>query len=172
MGLLQVSRQSGLLTIEAADPQGAFWQGQIRLREGNIIACRVYRKADGQILLAGEEARSWLLAQGKLNWSVEEESQFPDTLLPQGGRPEERNTDSGLNERVDTEPVQSSTWIPRRTSKGIVTSAQSLGSFEYLQVFSLVNGQNTAEGITRILRKPPATIARVLESLRAAGLIE
>jgi predicted transcriptional regulator len=56
--------------------------------------------------------------------------------------------------------------------KGIVISARSLKSLEDLRFFTLVNGQNTMEGIMRILRKSSHTVVRILESLRAAGLIE
>ena len=63
-------------------------------------------------------------------------------------------------------------WIPWHTGKCMVTSAQSLKSLEELQVFILVNGQNTIKGIMRILRKPSDAVVRILESLRTAGLIE
>jgi hypothetical protein len=163
--LLQTSRQNGLLIVESAEQNGAPWQGQLLLVDGNVKACQVFRKADRQILFTNEEAVRWLIAQGKLNWNLEKEVQFPTTLSPTlqqpGSTAEERKNDASR-----------SGWIPRRTSKGMQLSGKSLTSLEHLQVFTLVNGQNTMEGITRLLRKPPDTILRILNELRDADIIE
>ncbi|HEX4206591.1 MAG TPA: DUF4388 domain-containing protein, partial [Ktedonobacteraceae bacterium] len=157
--LLQASRQSGLLTVESAEQDGATWQGRFWLVEGNVTACQVYKKADGQVLLSNDEAMRWLLVQGKLNWRLEEEAQqFPDTLLPtlpqRRGPTWDGQNDIGRHRTVSPVPLGQPTWMPRRTSKGMQTQARSLGSLEHLQVFTLVNGHNTVEGIARLLRKP------------------
>jgi predicted transcriptional regulator len=68
--------------------------------------------------------------------------------------------------------MEQTAWIPRRTLKGTQTSAKSLNSLEYFQVFILVNGQNSVEGIARLLRQPSEIISRILNDLRKAGLIE
>jgi hypothetical protein len=179
--LLQVSRQSGLLVVEAAEQGDAPWQGRVRLAEGKVMACQVCMKADGQVLLSNDEALRWLTTQGRLNWELEEGDQLPDILLPplppQGRTTGERRSttqtnNTGVFGTVFPTPTERSGWIPRRTSKGQQISAQSLRPIEYLQVFTLVNGHNSVEGITRLLRKPAADISRILHDLRSAGLIE
>jgi hypothetical protein len=173
--LLQTSRQNGLLIVESAEQNGAPWQGQLLLVDGNVKACQVFRKADRQILFTNEEAVRWLIAQGKLNWNLEKEVQFPTTLSPTlqqpGSTAEERKNDASRSEYFRA-PRERTGWIPRRTSKGMQLSGKSLTSLEHLQVFTLVNGQNTMEGITRLLRKPPDTILRILNELRDADIIE
>jgi hypothetical protein len=179
--ILQASRQSGLLVVEDVEQGDAPWQGQFRLVEGNVMECQVRMKANGQVLLSDDEALRWLTARGRLNWNLEEGDQLPDTLLPplppQGiatgdGRHTPQSNNTGKHGAVFSAPPERSGWIPRRTLKGQQISAQSLRPVEYLQVFTLVNGHNTAEGITRLLRKSPADISRILKDLQAAGLIE
>jgi hypothetical protein len=173
--LLQTSRQSGLLIVESAEPNGALWQGQLMIADGNVRACQVFRKADRQLLYANEDALRWLIAQGKLNWNLEKDVQFPIALspaLPQpGSTTEEKKNDTSRSAYLRATGEQTG-WIPRRTAKGMQLSGKSLASIEHLQVFTLVNGQNTIEGISRLLRKPPETISRILNELRNAGFIE
>ena len=174
--LLQTSRQSGLLIVESAEPNGALWQGQLMIVDGNVRACQVFRKADRQVLHTNEEALRWLVAQGKLNWNLEKDVQLPMVLSPMqqppGNPTEERKNESGAHSGYLRAPGERAGWIPRRTAKGMQFSGKSLASIEHLQTFTLVNGQNTIEGISRILRKPPDTIARILNELRDAGFIE
>jgi len=174
--LLQTSRQSGLLIVESAEPNGALWQGQLMIADGNVRACQVFRKADRQLLYTNEEALRWLIAQGKLNWNLEKDVQYPTMLSPmlqQPGNPaEERKNDSGTRSGYLRTPGERTGWIPRRTAKGMQFSGKSLASIEHLQVFTLVNGQNSIEGIARLLRKQPDTITRILNELRDAGFIE
>lgn len=145
------------------------------LVDGTVRACQVFRKADRQLLYANEEALRWLIAQGKLNWNLEKEAQHPMMLSPmlqQPGNPaEERKKDAGRSGPLRA-PAERQVWIPRRTAKGMQFSGKSLASIEHLQAFTLVNGQNSIEGISRLLRKPPETIARILSELREAGFIE
>jgi hypothetical protein len=124
---------------------------------------------------------------------MEEGEQVPSTFLPAlpqpGGTTKERSEiDLGLQETVSSgsreiissgpgEAISSGAeervvWIPQRTARGAQTIAQSLGSFEHIQVFTLVNGQNTVEGIARLVRKPPGNILRILYDLRSTGLIK
>lgn len=118
----------------------------------------------------------WLIAQGKLNWNLEKDVQFPTMLSPtqqqQSSPVEERKKDSGTRSEYLRAQGERTGGIPRRTTKGMQFSGKSLASIEHLQVFTLVNGQNSIEGISRLLRKPPDTIARVLNELRDAGFIE
>lgn len=176
--LLQVSKQSGLLTVEKAEQDESLWQGQIRLVEGNITTCLVWKKTDGQVLLRDDMAIRWLISQGKLNWQIEENVQAPGTFSstsPLPGnvieRPRENIRPRPLPPSLQA-PQLPSAWTPQRTQKGLQTQTRSLGSLEHLQVFILVNGQNTAEGIARLLRKPPERVNRLLMDLRVAGLIE
>jgi hypothetical protein len=170
---LQVSRQQGLLTVEPVEPEVVYWQGQMHLVEGNVVACRVIKKADRQVLLINDEARRWLSTQGKLNWQLEatQQADLSSSSQPlRQSRISARQNHSGPLERIGATPIQPG-WIPQRTGKGMLTPAQSLDSLESLQVFTLVNGQNTVEGIARILRKPIQVITPTLERLRRAGLI-
>lgn len=173
---LQVSRQSGLLTVEKSEQDESFWRGFIRLVEGNVKTCQVCRITGGQVLFRDDEALRWLITQGKLDWHLEEGGQFPDALLPQpplNGSPiGEGQNDSGPQQTFRPTPMALSGWTPRRTQKGMQLQARSLGSLDHLQAFILVNGQNSVEGIARLLRKPPQRIIRLLEDLRSAGLIE
>lgn len=199
--LLQVSRQSGLLIVEPPEQERVLWQGQFWLVEGTIRACQIYQKADMQVVLRNDDAIRWLIAQGRLSWRMEEGEQVPSTFLPAlpqpGGTTKERSEiDLGLQETISSgsrETVSSGSreiissgpgeaissgaeervvWIPQRTARGAQTIAQSLGSFEHIQVFTLVNGQNTVEGIARLVRKPPGNILRILYDLRSTGLIK
>jgi hypothetical protein len=174
--LLRSSRQSGLLTVESAEQDGLLWQGQFRLVEGNVTACQVCKRVDGQVLLRNDEAVRWLIAQGKLNWHLEEGVQSPDTLLPvlplRTSAIGEGKNGTGTYGALSPSPMEQTGWIPRRTLKGTQMSAKSLKSLEYFQVFTLVNGHNTVEGITQLLRKPPHVISRILNDLRDAELIE
>jgi hypothetical protein len=174
--LLQASRQSGLLLVESAESNGALWQGQLIIADGVVRACQVVRKPDRQLLYANEEALRWLIAQEKLNWNLEKDVQLPTTLSPQlqqPGKPaEERKSDTGPQSGYLRTGRERAGWIPRRTAKGMQFSGKSLASVEHLQVFTLVNGQNTIEGISRLLRKPPETIFRILNDLRDADFIE
>jgi hypothetical protein len=179
MRLLQASRRSGILTIEDPERDRTGWQGKIRLVEGNVTACYILRKTDGQILQTNDEALRWLMSREKLYWDLEEGDYTTDALL--STPPVEQNmTREGMYDTgtaIGTQPLPAApagqnSWIPRRTMKGTATTAQSLGSFEYIQVFTLVNGHNTLEGLARILRKPPHQVMRILETLRDAGLIE
>lgn len=175
--ILQVSRQSGLLTVELAEQEEAHWQGWFRLVEGKVTACQVTRKADGHVLLSNEEALRWLITQGKLNWSLQEEGgQLPGNLLPSllppGSATGEIKSNTG-NLRANAPTFRGKPgWIPRRTLKGMHLLPQSLASLEHRQVFTLVNGQNSVEGIARLLRKLPDNIYRILNELRSAGMIE
>jgi hypothetical protein len=175
--LLQTSRQSGLLIVESAEPNGALWQGQLMIADGMVRACQVLRKTDRQLLYTNEEALRWLIAQGKLNWNLEKDVLFPTALSPQlqqsGRLADERKDETGPHNSGDLRAARERPgWIPRRTAKGLQFSGKSLASIEHLQVFTLVNGQNTVEGISRLLRKPPETILRILNELRASGFIE
>lgn len=176
--LLQTSRQSGLLLVESAESNGALWQGQLMLVDGTVRACQVFRKADRQLLYTNEDALHWLLAQGKLNWNLEKDVQFPmmmSPMLQQPGSPtEEKKNETGPHHSgyLLRAPGERTAWIPRRTTKGMQFSGKALSSIEHLQVFTLVNGQNTIEGISRLLRKPPDTIVRILNELRDSGFIE
>ncbi len=171
--LLHASRQSGLLIVEASDVAIALWQGLFQLVEGNLRGCQVRSKEDGRVRLSGDQAVQWLMSQGKLEWRLETQTQFPDDIQPSLAMSEsasaEASKGSEPQKHIISEP---SRWIPKRTQKGLMTSAQSLGSIEYLQVFTLVNGQNSVEGITRILRKPSHIIVSILEALKRSGLIE
>lgn len=146
------------------------------IADGNVRACQVFRKADRQLLYNNEEALRWLLTQGKLNWNLEKDMQYPVMLSPilqQPGNPaEERKNDTGVRSGYLRAPAERTGWIPRRTAKGMQFSGKALTSIEHLQVFSLVNGQNSIEGISRLLRKSPDTIAHILNELRDAGFIE
>jgi hypothetical protein len=153
-----------------------------------------------RVVLSNDDAIRWLIAQGRLSWRMEEGDQVPPPLLPalpqpKGSTKEKSETVLGLQETISSgsqeilssgprEVVSSgprealssgseerTVWIPQRTAKGAQTIAQSLGSFEHIQVFTLVNGHNTVEGIARLVRKPPENIARILYDLRSAGLI-
>jgi len=177
MQMLQVSRQSGLLIVESAEPGESGWQGRIRLVDGNATACQIYQQSSEQVILSGNDAIRWLIAQTKLNWNLREETQSPSILsLPPPSQ--QRSTtrpgrgDTGPQRPTHPEPMVPSSWIPRRTKKGTMISVQSLGSFELLQVFTLVNERNTLEGIARLLRKPPQDTFQKLNMLREAGLIE
>ena len=146
------------------------------IADGNVRACQVLRKADRQLLYTNEEALRWLIAQGKLNWNLEKDVQYPTMFTPmlqQPGNPvEERRNDSGTRSGYLRAPGERTGWIPRRTAKGMQSSGKSLTSIEHLQVFTLVNGQNSIEGISRLLRKQPDIIARILNELRDADFIE
>ncbi|MBV9230711.1 MAG: hypothetical protein JOZ18_15485 [Chloroflexi bacterium] len=174
--LLRSSRQSGLLTVESAEPDGALWQGQFRLIEGNVVACQVCKRVDGQVLLRNDEALRWMIAQGKLNWHLEEGVQTPETLLPalppRASATGEGKNGTGMHGAFSPSSAEQTGWIPRRTLKGSQISAKSLKSLEYFQVFTLVNGHNSVEGITRLLRKPSHVVSSILYDLRDAGLIE
>jgi hypothetical protein len=171
--LLRASRQSGLLIVEPSDAGVGLWQGLFHLVEGTVAGCQVKSKEDGRVRLSGDEALQWLMTQGKLEWRMEEKVQFPDGIQPSPGQsksaPLEERGGSGPIERVTSGYLR---WIPKRTQKGLKTSAQTLGSFEHLQVFTLINGQNSVEGITRILRKPEPGVVSILQELKSAGLIE
>lgn len=198
--LLQVSRQSGLLIVEPPDQERVLWQGQFWLVEGTIRRCQIYQKSDMQVVLSNDDAIRWLIAQGRLSWRMEEGEQVPPTFLPalpqpKGSTKERSEMVLGLQETISSEAQEilssgpreivssgprealssgseeRTVWIPQRTAKGAQTIAQSLGSFEHIQVFTLVNGHNTVEGIARLVRKPPENIARILYDLRSAGLI-
>ena len=147
------------------------------LVDGTVRACQVFRKADRQLLHTNEEALRWLIAQVKLNWNLEKDVQYPMMLSPmlqQPGNPapaEEKKNDTSTRSGYLRAPAERTGWIPRRTAKGMQFSGKSLASIEHLQAFTLVNGQNSIEGISRILRKPPETITRILNELRDAGFI-
>ncbi|HET8845852.1 MAG TPA: hypothetical protein VFN35_30590 [Ktedonobacteraceae bacterium] len=179
MRLLQTSRQSGLLIVELAEQDEVHWQGKIHFVSGQLTSCYVYRKVDNHILLSDNEALNWLSTQIKLNWHMEEEeSSYADMhdhqLLPPPQDNPRINRGYGnmppaaVNYVLSLSPV----WIPRRSQKGMVTSAQSLETIDHLRTFTLVNGQNSVDGIARLLRKPIREIAVILESLRERDLIE
>src|SRR5690349_16550786 len=82
--LMQTSRQSGDLTVEPLEQDGIHWQGYFRLVDGQITKCQISNKANGQVVLRGEEALRWAInsKHGKLAWSLEEDVQSPDLSLP------------------------------------------------------------------------------------------
>jgi hypothetical protein len=191
--LLQVSRQSGLLIVEPPEQERALWQGQFWLVEGTIRTCQIYQMSDMRVVLRNDDAIRWLIAQGRLSWRMEEGEQGPSTILPAlpqpgGNTKHESEIDlvsretissgpretisSGPRETISSGPQERVVWVPQRTARGAQIVAQSLGSFEHIQVFTLVNGQNTVEGIARLVRKPPGNILRILYDLRSAGLIK
>lgn len=209
---LQTSRQSGDLIVEPQVQGEISWQGQLRLVNGQVMACQVRRKIDGRVLLADNEALRWLInpQHGKLEWSLKDDTLLPDTFLPllptdSSTENRQRNGNTGPSFPIvqyhDISPVmqynetrqnsytttsnkeqdlntfpstQSENFagFPKRTEQRNRASESILSSRDHRQVFSLIDGNRTAEEIARLLHKNPELIFRVLSDLRTAGMLE
>jgi len=177
--LLHTSKQSGTLFVEALDQgrsNGLGWQGQFQLENGIVKSCLVRNKADGQVLHHNEEAVHWLTLQGKLEWHMEEHAQSTDALLPV--LPQSKEASRGQLQDEAAEDLQPPlAWekqlkeIPRRTFSGNNAPVSSFASREQRQVFALVDGRRTIEGIVHLLHKPPDVVVRILHELQLKGLI-
>ena len=171
--LLQTSKQSGVLSVEPPGPPEASWQGLFQLDAGVVKACLIRSKIDGHLLLGNEEALHWLTNQGRLEWHLEEDGQFPGAAPPALQAPEERRRMQRSAEEAP--PVvgwsQQLARIPQRTQKGKVVPVNALASRDHRQVFALVDGRRSIEEIVTLLGRPPDIVIRLLQELRAIGLI-
>ena len=139
--------------------------------------------------------------QGRLEWFLEEVPSLSDTFLPllpmhSGATRDEQKTKSGTNfylaaqNKERKQNMYSSTsdseqalntpllaqdngleTVFRRTKQGNLTP-RSLPSRDHRQVFALIDGHRTMEEIMRLLNKMPDLVSRVLNDLKAEGLIE
>lgn len=177
--LLHTSKQSGILFVEALEQgrsNGLDWQGQFQLENGVVKSCLVCNKADGQELYRNEEAVHWLTLQGKLEWHMEEYAQSTGALLP--ALPQSKETPGEqLQDEAAEDPQSPLVWgkqlkeIPLRTFSGNNAPVSAFASREQRQVFALVDGRRTIEGIVRLLHKPPDVVMRVLHELQLKGFI-
>jgi hypothetical protein len=171
--LLWTSKQSGILFVEPLEQQGLSWQGLFHLDKGAVKSCVVRNKADGRVLLSNDEAIRWLISQGKLNWSLEEDSQPQNPSVPLLPPPEEVHNNRGSDEyaRPIFPPKHQLDSIPKRTQKGEALPLNAFASREHRQVFTLVDGRRTIEEIIYLLHKSPTAVLAILQELQTAGLI-
>ncbi len=177
--LLESSKQSGLLLVEAPGPTESPWQGRFQLHNGMVMSCVLLSKADGRVALSNEEAITWITSQGKLEWHMqtEAEASHPTRALssPLPGTDEAR--EEAVQERFAEEPVPPAPGknqlasIPQRTEKGKLVPGTAFTSRDHRQVLGLVDGQRTVQEIAQLLHRPADFIIRVLQELRAAGFI-
>lgn len=139
--------------------------------------------------------------QGRLEWSLQEVPSLSDTFLPllpmrSSATRDQQEAKSGTNFHYTVQNKESkqstyssshrseqvvNTPLPaqdkgfeavfRRTEQGNLTP-RSLPSRDHRQVFALIDGHRTVEEIIRLLHKTPNLISRVLDELKAEGLIE
>ena len=134
-------------------------------------ACVVIDSKTGHIQFTNDDAIRWLMAQGKLDWRIEEYGQA--SIQPPTQPPPRNSTDVYQS---DTDLQLTQLWekkrkdIFQRTKRGNTTPC---GCFtrDHRQVFALVDGRRTTEEIVQAIRKPPAVILRLLQDLLSEGFI-
>ena len=172
--LLQSSRQSGTLFVEGPSQQHeSAWQGMFRMENGIVRSCVVFNKQSRKVLFHNEDAINWLIAQGKLEWFIEENTQWPQALPSPSHIAEESRGGHKTGENILLSPL----WEKRRrevftrTIHGESAPVHALPSRDHRQVFALVDGRRSTEEIVRLLQKPPEIILKLLQELQNAGFI-
>jgi hypothetical protein len=187
--LLQSSKQSGMLFVEAPGAGGANsapWQGQFQLENGVVKSCKVVDMRNGSMLFINDEAVNWLISQGRLEWRIaEEDIQPPGKMLPASSivpsnpnLPAIQSYERTKVDRQSTDSIQASLlWEKRRrevfqrTLRGNSASVNAFPSRDHRQVFALVDGRRNIEEIVQLLHKPPDVILRLMQELYMAGFI-
>jgi len=186
--LLQSSKQSGILFVEAPEQDGAndsSWQGQFQLENGVVKFCKVLDTRKGSVLFINDEAINWLISQGRLKWRIVEEDiqplikMLPASSMPSNPTPSTIQPYERIQvDRQSTDSMQASLlWEKRRrevfqrTLRGNSALVNAFPSRDHRQVFALVDGRRNIEEIVQLLHKPPDVILRLLQELYMAGFI-
>lgn len=171
--LMQTSRQSGDLIIEAPADGETSWQGRLRLVDGQITLCQVRAKTDGRFLLRDSEAVRWLISseRGKLQWSLEESSPLPETFLPilpttaDAGRDEHNNIN-----KSDPYPIVPNNSNARNTYLPLRNNADASRSY------SNANEQNIQPGVilkrTELGNKAPGLVLSSRDLRQVFALVD
>jgi hypothetical protein len=172
--LLQTSRQSGILFVEAATPNASLpWQGKFQIESGVVRSCAVFNRQNGKVLFTNDQAISWLILQGRLVWHIEEEDQSSNSMQSSPTFDEKRRGGYKEEESILLSPI----WEKRRkevftrTQRGDRSPVNAFPSRDHRQVFALVDGRRSIEEIVRLLQKPPEAILKLLQELQNAGFI-
>ncbi len=160
--------QSALLLTEVHVPgQSGACTGYLFLKNTAIVACLI-QSAGKMIVREGEQA--YQLVKGSAEWRVRIDPDIEQTywlLKQQGG-----------DFRPASAPLTQSSRavsIPRPLvplDADIIQSFPAKDRLLLRMVFTLVNGQRTAEQIKAQLRLPPEKVDEALRSLRALGIID
>ncbi|HEY7355245.1 MAG TPA: hypothetical protein VH590_02230 [Ktedonobacterales bacterium] len=159
--------QSALLITEVNVPgqQGAC-TGYLFLKNTSIVACLIHT-ANRVIVREGEAA--YQLLKGSAEWRVRIDPDLEQTywLLKQ--------QDSDLRQASSPlMPAARGIYIPRplvALDAAVVQSFPAKDRLVLRMVFTLVNGERTAEQIKTQLRLSPEKVDEALRNLRAMGII-
>lgn len=155
--MLQEFRQNAVLQTEISSVPGAKGRFQVQLDmfDGKITSCSI-RSGDGQVLLAGDDAFTWLQDLGALNWTVTLR-QISTSALTQS------------SPALTPSPVLRSP-IPRR-SVYVGQEQMRLWPRKYRVVFVLIDGRKSVEQIAGLLSLSIREVEEVVYELQANRLI-
>jgi len=178
--ILKTSRQSGIVLLELRDVKGTStgepWQAYLYLVEGRAVACRIYSKKDGRVLLGNEEAMHWLARWEKREFAWKaltseqsrailfaQQSSSPQGLLPS---PQRAASAQRLNEVM----AANNDGVPQRlvsVEKNIMRSWPR----NHRLIFALVDGKRSVEKIAAMLKLTQKNVEEVLSDLHRIGVI-